>query len=61
MMTISTKNLIKKEEEKVKESNTNTSNIVSVEEPPDERYYDLSIVYDDYYYTPRLFISGVNE
>jgi len=36
-------------------------NIVVVEEFPDERYYDLSICYDDYYYTPRLFLTGVDE
>jgi ubiquitin-like-conjugating enzyme ATG3 len=25
-----------------------------------ERYYDLSIVYDKYYCTPRLYLTGVD-
>lgn len=25
------------------------------------RYYDISITYDKYYYTPRLWLSGVKE
>ncbi|KAM3139366.1 hypothetical protein pb186bvf_008586 [Paramecium bursaria] len=29
-----------------------------IQEEPEERYYNLYIVYDEYHYTPRLFLSG---
>lgn len=32
-----------------------------VEAPIERRYYDLSIVYDMAYYTPHLYMCGVDE
>ena len=37
--------------------------IFKIEQPEllETRYYDLTITYDSYYHTPRLWLSGNNE
>lgn len=38
-----------------------SDNVEVVEAEIERRYYDLSIVYDLVYYTPHLFLSGMDE
>lgn len=48
-----------KDEEK--KEDIDDDNVVVVEAPVERRYYDLSICYDLAYYTPHLFLQGVDE
>jgi len=41
--------------------NEDDDNVIVVEAPVERRYYDLAITYDLAYYTPHLFLNGIDE